>query len=90
MAQYRKKPVVIEAVQFNGPMPFEKCPTWFFEALMLPVGAQGRIWQSGETLVISTLEGDLAAQSNDWIIRGGKGEIYPCKPDLFEATYEPV
>lgn len=42
------------------------------------------------TLTIPTLEGDMVAQDGDWIIRGVKGELYPCKPDIFEATYELV
>jgi hypothetical protein len=43
-----------------------------------------------DELIISTLEGDLRASPGDWIIRGVKGEFYPCKPDIFAATYEPV
>ena len=44
----------------------------------------------GYTLLIPTLEGDMLASLNDWIIKGVKGEIYPCKPDIFAATYDPV
>lgn len=43
-----------------------------------------------EYLIIATLEGEMLANIGDWIIKGVKGEIYPCKPDIFEATYEPV
>ena len=44
----------------------------------------------GSTLVIPTLEGDMTASPGDWIIKGIEGELYPCKPDIFAATYEPV
>lgn len=45
---------------------------------------------AGPDLFIQTLEGEMKANSGDWIIRGVKGEFYPCKPDIFTATYEPV
>lgn len=47
-------------------------------------------WQTNEAVVIETLEGTMRADPGDWIITGVKGEVYPCKPDIFEATYEPV
>lgn len=88
-ALYRKKPVVIEARQFteaNGPA----LRAWmilrgFETAQLLP--RNGDIEPS---LVIPTLEGDMRADLGDWIIRGVKGEFYPCKPDVFEQTYEKV
>ena len=46
--------------------------------------------QAYQRIVIHTLEGDMVAETGDWIITGIKGEKYPCKPDIFEATYEPV
>lgn len=76
--QFRKKPVVIEAEQFSltaGPLPFHGLGVCCF-------GPNG--WH------INTLEGPLHISDGDWIIRGVKGEYYPCKPDIFEATYEPV
>lgn len=73
--KYRKKPVVIEATQFIESAPW-------------PVGVCRR---PGETQAyIETLEGPLNVSEGDWIITGVKGERYPCKPDIFEATYEPV
>jgi hypothetical protein len=85
MSRYRKKPVVIDAVQWTGDNPNE------VKAL---TGTQAVIdWattREDRTLVIPTLEGDHVARPGDWIIRGVKGELYPCQPDIFEATYEPV
>lgn len=82
MNKYRKKPVVIEAVQ-NVVGRAETISTW-----MKSHGCHPR-WD-GESFYIKTLEGEMQASRGDWIIRGVKGEFYPCKPDIFEATYEPV
>jgi hypothetical protein len=84
MAKYRKKPVVIEAFRLEMG---ERAPEWFEEALL-----RGGISINIYTLEthIKTLEGTMRAVQGDWIIQGVKGEIYPCKPDIFEATYEPV
>jgi hypothetical protein len=80
--KFRKKPVVIEAVQWTG---------LNYEALMVWARGSGIHWSGTEqTLTVPTLEGPLIATVNDWIIRGVKGEFYPCKPDIFAATYEPV
>ena len=75
--KYRKKPVVIEAFQWLMDWP----PAWFFD-----IGANF----TEEGMVIPTLEGDMLARPGDYIIKGIKGEFYPCKPDVFVATYEPV
>lgn len=94
MAKFRKKPVVIEAVQFDGRefgeyanfMPKE---AYFF----MPKEAYFFMSGNGKTnaahINIHTLEGTMRADIGDWIIKGVKGEFYPCKPDIFEATYEP-
>lgn len=80
--RYRKKPVVIDAVQFvNGEQPSN------FAADV--IAGNVRYTEEG-TMLIRTLEGVMEAQSGDWIIRGVKGELYPCKPDIFAATYEPA
>ena len=76
--KFRKKPVVIEAVQFTGN----------FAQIKEFVGGDAD-YRNGE-LVIATLEGAMRASLNDWIIKGVKGEFYPCKPDIFAATYEAV
>jgi hypothetical protein len=89
MQKFRKKPVVIEAIQFN---PEGKRTLEEFGGSMF---CQWRVYREpGEDampfLSIETLEGTMRANSGDWIIRGVKGEYYPCKPDIFAATYEPV
>ena len=83
---FRKKPVVIEARRFEvwrGPE----------EGVALAAWCGGRIpaMQALRPVIeIDTLEGVVTASDGDWIIRGVKGEFYPCKPDIFEATYEPA
>lgn len=84
MAKFRKRPVEVEAVQFNGPFRND-APTWLFEAL-----GDGRMAFTNYGLEIRTLEGRMIADSGDWIIKGVKGEIYPCKPDIFAETYEAI
>lgn len=79
MSKYRKKPVIIEAIQFVAGN---------FDAIEAFVGGDAEF--RGNELIIATLEGPLRAAPNDWIIKGVKGEFYPCKPDIFEATYEKV
>lgn len=84
MAQFRKKPVTIDAWQFDGTAASAaiiqaQCPAIkFFDD------------KRGAYLLIQTLEGDMRADNMDWIIKGVKGEFYPCKPDIFAATYDPV
>ena len=77
--KYRKKPVVIEAVQFDG--------SNFSEIDTLMAGVNG-FQDFPPRVVIVTLEGTMYGAVGDWIIKGVKGECYPCKPDIFEATYE--
>lgn len=80
--QFRKKPVVIEAVQFRaGEQDGELADD--------VIAGRVRYTEEG-TMLIHTLEGTMEAQPGDWIIRGVKGELYPCKPDIFAATYEPA
>jgi hypothetical protein len=79
---YRKKPVAIEAWREGMDEPK---PEWLQRAINL-----GTIWWSGEFWFINTLEGTMKASIDDYIIFGIKGEIYPCKPDIFEATYEHI
>ena len=79
--RFRKKPVVIEAVQFNGTNHDEIAN--FCAPHPVRVGGS-------YTLIIPTLEGNHTAAQGDWIIKGVKGEVYPCKPDIFTATYESV
>lgn len=84
IAKFRKKPVVVEAVQF-----------WLsnYQLLWDFMGKQPKIDTEKRLLYIRTLEnkaGEQVADEGDWIIKGVKGELYPCKPDVFEKTYEPV
>jgi hypothetical protein len=84
MSKFRKKPVVIEAVQFNG---FDENA----EEVELFLGDDFvSHLPSKNQLLVQTLEGELTASVGDWIIKGVQGEHYPCKPDVFEKTYEPV
>lgn len=98
MGRYRKKPVAIEAWRFLSPNQFEaEAPEWLRGQRILNVSLamlkDGHVIVATEkgspVLFIGTLEGIMGAQPGDWIIRGVKGELYPCKPDIFEATYEP-
>jgi len=84
MPKFRKKPVVIEAVQF--------IPEDVYGVLSFLDGCNGWHMEGGEGkgIVIPTLEGEHVASPGDWIIRGVKGEYYPCKPDIFALTYEPA
>lgn len=79
--KYRKKPVVIEAMQFTDEGAALEILEW--------IGGDSYA-ANDETLRIPTLEGEMTAQYDDWIIRGVQGEFYPCKPNIFEATYEEV
>lgn len=91
MAQYRKKPVVIEAYQFrNRAGEPDGRPQWLLDAVKAGTVHFHNYALSPPHLTIDTLEGVMRAEIDDWIIKGVKGEIYPCKPDIFAATYEPV
>lgn len=87
MARFRKKPVVVEAWRFDGDCDGDETmsyPTWLLEALGITVVPMD------DHMLIKTLEGDMRADAGDWIICGVKGELYPCKPDIFTQTYEPA
>jgi hypothetical protein len=79
MPMFRKKPVVIEAIQYTGNNYKEVAE--FMQRTVT--------WFEGESLEIKTLEGVMTAGIGDWIIKGIKGEFYPCKDDIFRRTYEP-
>jgi hypothetical protein len=90
VGKFRKKPVVIDAVKWTG--QFWDCddmPQWLEDALEKGVGVDGMIRVVDQfNLKVGTLEGVMTASPGDWIIRGVNGEVYPCKPDIFAATYE--
>jgi hypothetical protein len=79
MAKFRKKPVVIEAIQYDG-INSADIHEFGGECILEPVGEN--------YLEISTLEGKMKAMPRDYIIKGVNGEFYPCKPDIFEKTYD--
>jgi hypothetical protein len=87
--KFRKKPVVIEAwrVPHDSDDSTSEIPKWLIAAItngtLVLIAADGKTY-------IKTLEGRMTADQGDWIIQGVKGELYPCKPDIFEATYEAV
>lgn len=90
-AKFRKKPVVIEAIQLDGTEQ-----AW--EAAIAFLGGAGGAFNGHlpdtnphkSWLYIDTLEGRMTAKTGDWIIKGVHGEFYPCKPNIFDATYEPA
>tara|TARA_R110002049_G_scaffold59417_1_gene160669 strand:+ start:8962 stop:9228 length:267 start_codon:yes stop_codon:yes gene_type:complete len=88
VAKYRKKPVVIEAVRLVGET--EEAPQDVVDWLADESRCQQ--WESDRDggIAIKTLEGVMRADPGDYVIQGVKGELYPCKPDIFEASYEPV
>jgi hypothetical protein len=93
--KYRKKPVVIEAFQLEHHWPQDECNDWFHDAITNGVIAthnMGKHHNPNEKpfIEIQTLEGVMRGNQGDYIIKGVQGELYPCKPDIFEATYEKV
>jgi hypothetical protein len=96
MTKFRKKPVVIDAVQYNPIGPgsaqfFNDMPEWLEAAYDEEPAKISNVMIEGKNkLEIKTLEGIMHAEVGDWIIRGIKGELYPCRDDIFRATYEKV
>lgn len=99
--RYRKRPVVVEAVQWTGENTAEvidwvlatgsRAVRWheFVPGVEPDADGEGRD-PIPEHIAVDTLEGTMRAMIGDWIIRGVQGEHYPCKPDIFAATYEPA
>lgn len=94
--KFRKKPVVIEAVEtvavlqtMQGKQPMSSMPGWVCDAIDAGV-LDNRDNAMVTALYVKTLEGDMLAEYHDWIIKGVQGELYPCKPDIFAATYDEV
>ena len=86
MAKYRKKPVVVEAMQYtqkNRPCIIK----WVPNIVHVGIDDDGAAYELAN-IRIPTLEGDMLASIGDWVIKGVKGEFYPCKPDIFDATYD--
>ena len=90
---FRKKPVTVEAFQMTHEQMRSNVgwPKWLYEAFGLDPSKPGSFFMDMKgDLVIHTLEGTHRVSVNDWIIKGVQGELYPCKPDIFEKTYERV
>lgn len=88
---YRKKPVEIKAVQFDGKEETAlKLMDWISEGNSVELSCPEHEDHWDGTLIITTLEGDMKVKPGDYVIRGVQGEHYPCKPDIFEQTYEPA
>lgn len=90
MGRYRKKPVVVEAVQYDGggnlnPRHEGKVPDWMWDAFrdgtLQPTNGR-------DPLMVHTPHGPVEVAPMDWIIRGPHGDLYPCKPEIFAETYE--
>lgn len=80
MKQYRKKPIIIEAIQYDGENQKE---IYYFSKGYAFIKSSGQ-------LVIHTLEGEMLVSISDYVIKGVNGEFYPCKPDIFEKSYDEV
>lgn len=91
MPKFKKKPVVIDAILCRDAIEAFRTeskagvPAW-----LMAVYEKGGVVLTEIGILLPTLEGQMVASPDDWIICGVKGEVYPCKPDIFEATYESV
>lgn len=86
--KFRKKPIIIEAVLITKDIPkiIDGLPAWFRDAYEARYVQFHPEWG----MIIPTLEGDMEANFGDWVIQGVEGELYPCKPKIFEKTYERI
>ena len=94
MPKFKKKPVIIEAIQWNGNTNLQEICDFVGEDLKTEVFSTSA-YDAGMgkplfSLKINTLEGEMTDNPKDFIIKGVKGEFYPCKPDIFEATYDKI
>lgn len=89
MSKFRKRPVVIEAMQVPATQTDADLIAWGSLGAWLGAGGPWQLDDSGN-VAIHTLEGTMLAKPGDWVIRGVQNELYPCRPDIFAATYEAV
>lgn len=89
MDKYKKKPVEIQAFKYDGDFR-DKDGYYYVPAWAVHANLEGTLYFENDELYVKTLEGIHHASVGDYIIRGVKGELYPCKPDIFEMTYEKV
>jgi hypothetical protein len=88
MPRFRKKPIVVEAIKCREAMVAFACDQKALPRWLVKGYGKGLVVPSSEGLIIRTLEGSMLARPRDWIVRGVAGELYPCKPDIFCATFE--
>ncbi len=86
MSKYVKKPIVIEAYKYQSELGNNRLMNWLSQ---MGANIDGWVFHDGE-ITIPTLEGAMKASDGDYIIKGIQGEYYPCKPDIFEQTYDEV
>ena len=92
--KYKKKPIVVEAIQWNGNTNKQEIDEFVGNQLKAEIDSEtayvAGMGKPTYSLLIETPEGTMKANKGDWIIKGISGEFYPCKPDIFEQTYELV
>ncbi len=88
MSEWRKKPVVIDAFLWTGGPDQTEDPEWVIDAMHAGIVSFESVGTKDCTMLIRTLEGTMRANQGDYVIRGVNEEIYPCKPDIFDKTYE--
>lgn len=88
--KYQKKPIVIEAFKWTGGPDQTEDPVWIVDAIKRGDVTFDKDTDSTPNMLIKTLEGIMVANVGDYIIQGIKGELYPCKADIFEASYDRV
>jgi len=91
MAKFQKRPLEVEAVQVKTEVMsyFTEHPIWLSKAYDNGT-LTSKIGPNGQLILVKTPEGTMIAHDRDWIVRGITGEIYPCKPEIFAATYDPL
>jgi hypothetical protein len=90
MAKYRKKPVVIEAWKVQQLLNLAARDFWNLPGRIKEAYDKAEVVFAASSIHINTLEGTMIAERDDFVIQGVQNELYPCKPDIFEKTYEPV
>lgn len=90
MSMFRKKPVVVEAFPAYELLDHAEHNWSELPECLRAEYEKGNVVFGANEIYITTLEGQMTAQKRDWVIRGVKGEFYPCKPEIFEATYERI
>lgn len=90
MAQFRKKPVVIEAWEVRALLKLAAHDFWALPLRVIEAYNKVEVVFASDSIHVHTLEGIMVAEKDDWLIQGVQNELYPCKPAIFAQTYEPV